>query len=214
MRRSSYEGRAVSYGAIGGTHAADLLSFPPVGYRPSHDESRLGSGGERFQAATNLLMTWGVQRGSAIEVHNLTPDAGGGYPGVTFDAHGKPIGSAGESHDHRFSPEGTPFIAAGMDAVLRARIGPIVLDSPVRVVYLVDESRRQGFAIGTLEGHQLSGEELFLVVWRDDDSVWLIVRSFSKPATVLTRWGWPVVRAIQRGYVRRFLFALRPERGL
>jgi uncharacterized protein (UPF0548 family) len=214
MRRSSYDGRAVSYGAVGGTQAADLLSFPPKGYRPSRDESRLGSGGERFQAATNLLMTWGVQRGSAIEVHDITPDAGGGYLGVTFDPCGKPISSVGESHDHRFSPDGVPFIAAGTDAVFRTRIGPIILESPVRVVYLVDESRRQGYAVGTLEGHQLSGEELFVVEWRDDDSVWLVVRSFSKPATLVSRLGWPVVRAIQRAYVRRFLFALRPERGL
>ncbi len=211
MRRRSYDGQAVTYGAIGGTHSSDLLSYPPSGYRPSHDEMRLGSGSERFHTATTLLMTWGVQRHSAIEVHSVTLDAGREYRGVAFDARGNPIGPADESHDNRFSPDGIPFLSAGMDVVFRTKIGPIVFKSPVRVVSVIDESRRQGFAIGTLKGHQLSGEELLVVEWRDDDSVWLVVRSFSTPATFLARVARPIVRAIQRAYVQRFLRALRPD---
>src|SRR3954470_10446637 len=34
--------------------------------------------------------------------------------------------------------------------------------APCRVVYVVDEPRRKGFAYGTLPGHPESGEELFV----------------------------------------------------
>ena len=45
---------------------------------------------------------------------------------------------------------------------------------PARVVYVIDEPLRKGFAYGTLPGHPETGEEAFIVEYRDDDSVWLI----------------------------------------
>ena len=40
-------------------------------------------------------------------------------------------------------------------------LGPVT--APCRVVYVVDEPDRRGFAYGTLTGHPESGEELFTV---------------------------------------------------
>ncbi|HTR92329.1 MAG TPA: DUF1990 domain-containing protein [Trebonia sp.] len=40
--------------------------------------------------------------------------------------------------------------AEGIDVLLLARIGPLRLSAPCRVVYVIDEPRRRGFAYGTL----------------------------------------------------------------
>lgn len=41
--------------------------------------------------------------------------------------------------------------------------GPLRLRAPCRVVYTVTESRRRGFAYGTLPGHPECGEEAFVI---------------------------------------------------
>lgn len=88
------------------------------------------------------------------------------------------------------------------------RFGPVRFVAPCRVVYVVDEPRRRGFAYGTLPGHPETGEEAFVVTHQPDDSVTLTVVSFSRPATTLTRLGSPVVRAVQEYVARRYLRAL------
>src|SRR6476620_5954507 len=50
-----------------------------------------------------------------------------------------------------------------------------------RVVYTIEESRRFGFAYGTLPDHVERGEERFLIEWRPDDSVWYDILAFSQP---------------------------------
>jgi uncharacterized protein (UPF0548 family) len=80
--------------------------------------------------------------------------------------------------------------------------------APARVVYVVDEPTRRGFAYGTLPGHPEDGEEAFIVERGDDGSVWLVLRAFSRPAT----WYWwmvaPVLRLTQAFYTRRYGRAL------
>lgn len=97
----------------------------------------------------------------------------------------------------------------GAVAVLRLGLGRISLRIPVRVVYVVDEPRRRGFAYGTLPGHPECGEELFLVELSDDDRVTLTIRAFSRAATVLARVGGPVSRRGQVWMTERYLRALR-----
>ena len=88
------------------------------------------------------------------------------------------------------------------------RIGWWPLDVPVRVVYVVDEPRRRGFAYGTLPGHPESGEELFEVCWGEDDVVRAHVRAFSRPGLFAVRLGAPVARLVQEVYTRRYLRAV------
>lgn len=71
-----------------------------------------------------------------------------------------------------------------------------------RIVYVIDEPRRFGFAYGTLPGHAERGEERFSVEWLDDDSVWYDLRAFSQPRYWMARLGNPIVRALQRRFVR------------
>jgi len=102
--------------------------------------------------------------------------------------------------------------AAGTDVLLLARIGPLRLVAPCRVVYVIDEPGRRGFAYGTLDGHQESGEEAFTVSLRDDGTVAFTITAFSRPATLLARAAGPAGRYIQDVITDRYLRALQPAR--
>lgn len=99
-------------------------------------------------------------------------------------------------------------VVEGATAMLGIGVGRLRIKSPVRVVYVVDEARRRGFAYGTLPGHPESGEELFCVEHRPDDSVVLVVSAFSKPQSMLAKLGGPLGRLGQRLITVRYLRAL------
>ena len=86
--------------------------------------------------------------------------------------------------------------APGRTVVLGLGLGVSVV-IPCRVVYVVDEPARRGFAYGTLPDHPEQGEEAFVVVQDENGSVWLEITAFSRPAALLVRWAGPVGRAIQ-----------------
>lgn len=101
-----------------------------------------------------------------------------------------------------------PMVTRDTVAVLRLGPGRISLRIPCRVVYVVDEPARQGFAYGTLPGHPETGEELFLLEHRADGAVDFTVSVFSRPATTLARLGGPVNRGAQRLMTARYLRVL------
>jgi len=99
----------------------------------------------------------------------------------------------------------TEVAAVGSEVIVG--LGPV--RAPCRVVYVVDEPDRRGFAYGTLPGHAESGEELFLV--RHDpatDDVFAVVRAFSRHATWWSRLGSPVTSLVQRVVTTRYLTAV------
>lgn len=102
-------------------------------------------------------------------------------------------------------------VAPGADVTMRLGPGRLHLAVPTRVVYVIDEPRRTGFAYGTLDGHPESGEELFLVE-RDDLATYAEVRAFSRPGRWFTRLAGPLARYAQAAFARRYLAAL--ERAL
>ena len=210
MRRSTFTASAVTYGAIGGTLAPDLMSYPPKGYRPVQVTVRLGSGAERFQAASESLMTWGVQRGSGMTVTDLGTGTGVEYTGVQFSADGTPSSPHRSATEQTFAEDGTPYIVNGMTAQRTIRVKPFTVVAPVRVVYVILEDNRVGFAYGTMAGHPASGEESFVLDRRDDDSVWLTIRAFSRPSTWKYRVVWPVMQFQQNRFTQRYLRALHP----
>jgi uncharacterized protein (UPF0548 family) len=106
----------------------------------------------------------------------------------------------------------SPSAAEGTDVLLLARIGPVRLTAPCRVVYVVDEPGRRGFAYGTLDGHPESGEEAFIVTLQDDGTVAFTVTAFSRPATLMARAAGPVGRYFQDVITGRYLRSLRPDR--
>ena len=103
-----------------------------------------------------------------------------------------------------WSPD-TPIQPGEVVAVMGRAIGLWWLNA-CRIVYIVDEAgpiSKFGFAYGTLPGHVESGEERFLIEWnRGDNSVWFDIVAFSLPNHFLTRFGYPVVRRLQKQFGR------------
>ncbi|MFI5506940.1 DUF1990 domain-containing protein [Mycobacterium sp. NPDC051804] len=99
----------------------------------------------------------------------------------------------------------TDVAAVGSDVIVN--LGPV--QAPCRVVYVVDEPDRRGFAYGTLPGHAESGEELFLVRYDPaTEDVFAVVTAFSRHATWWSRLGSPVTSLVQRIVTARYLNAL------
>lgn len=99
-------------------------------------------------------------------------------------------------------------VAEGSDVLLGFGIGRTRLPAPCRVVYVLDEPTRRGFAYGTLTGHPEAGEELFVVTLRPDGQVALAITAFSRAALWWSRLGGPVNRLVQAAITRRYLRAL------
>ena len=95
----------------------------------------------------------------------------------------------------------------GTVVIVMARTGPLHALAPCRVVHVIDEPDRFGFAYGTLPGHPERGEEAFIVE-RAGRTTFSIV-AFSCPADVLARIGDPVARAVQRRVTGAYLEAMR-----
>jgi uncharacterized protein (UPF0548 family) len=110
-------------------------------------------------------------------------------------------------------PPGTGTAELGIDYRLTAALGPFKLHEPVRVVAVVDEPARCGFAYGTLEGHPVSGEEAFVVHRDAEGAVWLTLRSLTRPGHGRWRLAFPVVLVAQRWYRWRYLGSLRDIGG-
>ncbi len=204
--------QTVTYGAVGGTKAADLLSFPPAGFRPFERRSRIGHGVVRWEHACQAVMSWGVQRHSGMDVQ-LQDTPGevieGTYTPIVYDGSGSPIApETAESDEVVYGAEGQPLIAPGDTATLVLPIWPVRFRAPCRVIYVIDEPNRKGFAYGTLPGHPQMGEEAFIVDCTDDGSVWLTIRSFSRPSA----WHWwavyPILRLVQAAITRRYFRSL------
>lgn len=180
------EQEPVTYGAVGATRDPDLLRFPPQGYRAVQASTRIGHGPERFRRAVDEALRWGIQRRSGFEV----------------SVDDRPDGAAGNQ------------LVPGDSVTLGLRVlGLLRFRSPLRVVYVVDEPELRGFAVGTLPGHQVEGEECFLIEQRADGTVWLTIRAFSRPAG--RRWrgvAW-LLRIGQWVVRRRYLWALAGRLG-
>ena len=152
----------------------------PKGWRAAHHRVRIGSGEADFAAAVEAVRHWRMFPPEVAEV----------------------------------SPADAPLVPGTVVAPLLWAPGFWALVG-CRIVYVVDESdtdegvSRFGFAYGTLASHVERGEERFLVEWRhDEDTVWYDLRAFSRHGTWLTRLGHPLVRALQRRFIRRSAAAM------
>lgn len=109
----------------------------------------------------------------------------------------------------RVAPENPP-IAVGTEVVLDIAVaGPVHVVATCRIVDVVDEPDRFGFAYGTLRVHPAQGEEAF-VVQRDGDGVVRgIVTAFSRGHGLLMRTAAPIVRRQQAAATLGYLDALQ-----
>lgn len=153
----------------------------PEGYHRLEYRERLGAGDEVFQRAADALLTWRMHRGAGIPVTATdTP------PQVGTDS----------------------LARLGPGMLIRRLRTQVGLPVPCRVVWVVNEPDRIGFAYGTLEGHPEAGEESFLIT-RDPDGIHATVRAYSRPATWYTHLAGPITRKAQHYAATRYTAALR-----
>jgi uncharacterized protein (UPF0548 family) len=99
-------------------------------------------------------------------------------------------------------------VVPGAVVLLTLRLGLLRVNAPCRVLRVVNEPHRRGFAYGTLPGHPESGEEEFMLHTQDAAGVTATVRAFSKPVGLLPRTVGPVGRRLQSVMTTRYLDAM------
>jgi uncharacterized protein (UPF0548 family) len=104
-------------------------------------------------------------------------------------------------HNTAIEPGGTVVVTLGTPW--------LAIAAPCRIVGIVDESDRWGFAYGTLPGHPEQGEEFFIVSIHDDDAVRFTISAFSRPGDAVTRIAGPIARAVQAAGTTGYLKALQ-----
>jgi uncharacterized protein (UPF0548 family) len=100
-------------------------------------------------------------------------------------------------------------IEPGRVVAMQARAFGLWWLNACRIVYVVDEVGRFGFAYGTLPSHVECGEERFLIERDADDRVWYDVRAFSRPRHPLVRLAYPLARRLQLRFVADSQAAMR-----
>ncbi len=93
-------------------------------------------------------------------------------------------------------------VATGSTVVLSTRLAGIHLTFACRVVYVVGEEHRSGFAYGTLPRHLLQGEEAFVVERDEAGVVRFTITAFLRPRAKLLR-RLPFLAHVDQAFVRR-----------
>ena len=106
------------------------------------------------------------------------------------------------------APHGV-VIEVGATVAVKARAFGTWSLNASRVVYVIDEPRRFGFAYGTLPDHVECGEERFLIEWLPDDSVWYDILAFSRPQHPLVKLSSPLARLLQKRFARESLAQMK-----
>jgi len=99
-------------------------------------------------------------------------------------------------------------IAVGTNVALNAPLPIGFIDATCRIVAVVDEPDRKGFAYGTLSVHPERGEEAFLVIRDDDGIVHFNIEAISQPTHPLARRVPAVADRLQDTAGRRYLAAM------
>ncbi|HLW16034.1 MAG TPA: DUF1990 domain-containing protein [Actinomycetota bacterium] len=179
----------------------------PIALRRPSDEKVIGV----WEQQSSLPITYknaGMTRGGphrGYRHHRATVSLGVG----TFEKARDAVRSWGAQRGAGFGVHPERPVAQGMAVLVYGRLGPLYTSVCCRVIYIVDEDDRWGFAYGTLPHHVERGEESFIVSKDKDDNVTFTVESLSRPATVVARLGSPIARAIQARITRRYLEALQ-----
>ncbi len=100
-------------------------------------------------------------------------------------------------------------IAEGTTVAVITSAGPLHVLAGCRIVRVVDEPDRFGFAYGTLPSHPEEGEEHFVVTRDDDGAVRFEVVAFSRPHDLLTKLGGPIPRRMQARATEQYLEGMR-----
>lgn len=87
-------------------------------------------------------------------------------------------------------------------AVVVAHLG-FYSANAARIVYVVEEANRFGFAYGTLADHGEVGEERFLITRdQETDEVRYELLAYSRPGGIAVKLGYPYSRFLQKSFAR------------
>lgn len=150
---------------------------------------------------------------------NATPPAG-----YTVDHNRVQLGNGQETYERAvaalktwrqfdlgwvtIAPSGVT-VETGATVAVKARAFGTWSLSATRVVYMIEEPRRFGFAYGTLPDHVERGEERFMIEWLPDDTVWYDILAFSQPKHPLVRLSAPLARRLQKRFARDSLIRMK-----
>lgn len=205
-RRSNFNAQSVSYGSVGASLATDLLRYPPRGFWVGEHSARLGTGRERFEAARENMWQWAIHLNSGFEIVDVVPGSEGGYRGLNQRDDRAEL----DPNEVLFTPQGWAYVNPGATIAQRYSWWRWTFDLPARVVLVIDEENRAGYALGSLDGHPFVGEQAFVLELREDDSVWLTVRQLGQPANPRWRLAAPLFHWHQNMLTKRFLRSLHP----
>ncbi|HYJ45416.1 MAG TPA: DUF1990 domain-containing protein [Pyrinomonadaceae bacterium] len=107
----------------------------------------------------------------------------------------------------------TPVREGEVVGVLAHHLGLWSLNA-CRIIYTLEEergdSRRTGFAFGTLPGHVEEGEERFTVELKGESGeVSYELFAFARPKPLVAKIAYPIVRALQRRFAQDSCAAMR-----
>ncbi len=175
-RRMGAEQSPVSYGSVGMTSSPDILSFPPRDFVSRRAQWKIGSGATRFDVSSEALFRWGMHRGAGVHIDDAGEGDTSGYVGVFRDVDG--VWRFGADAPSVFLvPEGESIVVPGMRVLASGLWRWPSVTEHFRIIYVIREPRRVGFAWGSISERPVIGEEYFGLEWRDDDSVWSVVTS-------------------------------------
>jgi uncharacterized protein (UPF0548 family) len=96
------------------------------------------------------------------------------------------------------------LVAIGATIVQRVRLGPIALETAVRVIEHQRTRQSGRFAYATLEGHPEQGIASFEVE-QHGPNLRFIAQAWSRPGNLTARLGRPLARSFQRAITREAL---------
>lgn len=97
----------------------------------------------------------------------------------------------------------------GQTVVLAVPVAAVWVTVACRIVYVIEQPERAGFAYGTLPHHVIEGEEAFLIERDPAGTVRFVVSAFLRPHGPRASPFGPLVHALDQRIVRRYLRGLR-----
>lgn len=106
-----------------------------------------------------------------------------------------------------------PALRTGLTVVVAARTGGLWTLNPARIVSMVEDDGRVGFAYGTVEGHAVAGEERFTVSRDAQGVVRYDITARSRLRHPLARLAGPIALRAQRRFAQASLQAMQRHAG-
>jgi len=166
---------------------------------------------ERLQSVdptyADVGATLGVRQPDGFHHNRYETSLGRGHEAFRVAVRGLKVWEAHRLPGVRVFPSDQEIVT-GATVVVTLGTPSLALAAPCRIVRVIDQPDRWGFAYGTLPGHPEQGEEAFVVSVSPDEHVRFEIVAFSRPGDPLVRCAGPIGRELQHRTTRAYLRAL------